>query len=281
VAGSCRSTEPPTRRVAADIQLNGLEVQVVIDGAGPPLLLLHGFTGSVRVWDDLRRELADTATVIALDLIGHGASAVPPEVERYTLEWCARDLAVLLDILHLERVDLLGYSMGGRAALQFAVRHPERVQTLVLESASAGIESDVERLRRRQSDDALAERILGIGIAAFVEEWERQPLLALAAHVPEEVRARQHALRLQHKPLGLANSLRGMGAGRQTPLWSSLGQLTLPVQLIVGATDARYGVIAERMCSALPHATLHVVADAGHTVHLDQPRQFVALIRHW
>src|SRR5438105_4663336 len=174
------------------MQLNGLDFHVEIEGAGPPLLMLHGFSGSVHAWDDLRPQLADRATLIALDLIGHGASAVPPEAERYTLDWCAQDFAALLDALHLERVDLLGYSMGGRAALHFAVRFPERVQTLILESASPGIESAAEREERRQSDDALAEHILGVGIAAFVEEWERQPLLALAAHVPEEVRARQH-----------------------------------------------------------------------------------------
>ncbi|MBV9329833.1 MAG: 2-succinyl-6-hydroxy-2,4-cyclohexadiene-1-carboxylate synthase, partial [Chloroflexi bacterium] len=89
----------------------------------------------------------------------------------------------------------------------------------------------------------------------------------------------QHALRLQNSPLGLANSLRGMGAGRQQPLWSRLASLDLPVQLIVGQNDTRYCAIAQRMQTLLPRADLSVVPDAGHTVHVDQPPAFVKAVQ--
>jgi 2-succinyl-6-hydroxy-2,4-cyclohexadiene-1-carboxylate synthase len=260
------------------IELNGLEFNVEIDGAGPPLLLLHGFTGSARAWDDLRAQLAPSRRLIALDLIGHGQSAAPPDPARYTLDWCARDLLALLDSLDLERVDVLGYSMGGRVALHFALSAPDRVKTLILESASPGIEDPVERSNRSKSDDALAQRMLDRGIAAFVDEWEQLPLLALQPHVPEDVRKRQHLLRLGNDPAGLANSLRGMGAGQQQPLWSQLGELQLPVQLIVGERDTRYVATAQRMAAMLPHAELAVVPSAGHTVHLDQPDAFVQVV---
>jgi len=174
---------------------------------------------------------------------------------------------------------VLGYSMGGRAALHFAVTAPARVNRLILESASPGIEDHSERARRRASDDALAQRILDNGIEAFVAEWENVPLLALQPHVPEAVRQRQHALRLLNNPTGLANSLRGMGAGRQEPLWTSLAQLDSPVHLIVGSSDQRYVGVAKRMAGLLPRANLTVVENAGHTVHVDQPDSFVGCVR--
>jgi 2-succinyl-6-hydroxy-2,4-cyclohexadiene-1-carboxylate synthase len=261
------------------VELNGLAFNVEIDGQGPPLLLLHGFTGSSRAWDDVRPALSGSAQVIAVDLIGHGQSASPPASSRYTLDWCARDLTQLLNELHLSQVDLLGYSMGGRVALHFAVSAPMRIRRLILESASPGIEDAAERNRRVQSDAALAERILANGIDAFVAEWEQQPLLTLQPHVPEAVRERQHALRLLNDPTGLANSLLGMGTGQQVPLWSRLGELNVPVQLIVGQADSRYVAIAERMRHGLPRAELAVLAEAGHTAHLDQPDAFLRIMQ--
>jgi 2-succinyl-6-hydroxy-2,4-cyclohexadiene-1-carboxylate synthase len=168
--------------------------------------------------------------------------------------------------------------MGGRAALHFAVTAPHRLDRLIPESASPGIDDPNERARRIAADDALAQRILDRGIAEFVEEWEQVPLLAPQPHVSDEVRRRQHSLRLANNPLGLANSLRGMGAGQQQPLWSRLGDLQLPVQLIVGERDTRYVATARRMAEMLPRAELAVVPDAGHTVHIDQPEEFVGVV---
>jgi len=260
-------------------RLNGLDFNVEIEGNGQPLLLLHGLTGSVRSWDEIQPQLTELAQVIAVDLIGHGQSASPPEVARYSLEACAADLLTLLDELDIEQADVLGYSMGGRVALHFTLQSPERVRRLVLESASPGIEDATERQRRVQSDDQLAQRILDHGIAAFVAEWEHQPLLAPAPHVPEADRARQHVLRLENDPQGLANSLRGMGAGQQTSLWTRLNELRMPVQLIVGALDARYRRMGQRMHKLLPRSKLEEVPEAGHTVHVDQPRHVARLLR--
>jgi len=260
------------------LNLNGLDFNVEIDGRGPPLLVLHGFTGSVRAWAEVRPALAAFAQAIFVDAIGHGRSATPRDAERYSLDWSTRDLTALLDALQIDTLDMLGYSMGGRAALHFAIHAPERVKTLILESASPGLEDTAERMKRVEADAALADRIEQAGIAAFVAEWARLPLLQPAPHVSAAARTEQHAQRLGNNPLGLANSLRGMGTGQQAPLWSRLPQFEQPVQLIVGELDARYRQIGARMQSLLPQADLAVVPNAGHTVHLDQPSQFVRLV---
>jgi 2-succinyl-6-hydroxy-2,4-cyclohexadiene-1-carboxylate synthase len=248
-------------------------MHVEVDGSGPPLLLLHGFTGSGRAWDHVRPALAARAQMVIVDLIGHGQSPVPDDPERYTFDWCVRDLLAVLDGLGIERADVLGYSMGGRVALHLAVHAPARVGTLFLESASPGIEDPQARAQRVHADEELAERIETLGVEAFVNEWERQPLLAVGDHVSAD---ELHAQRLKNSPRGLANSLRGMGAGRQAPLWDRLPTLQLPTRLLVGERDSRYVATAERMCTLLPRAELTICPRAGHTVHLDQPAAFVA-----
>lgn len=260
------------------MRINDLEFNVEVEGHGPPLLVLHGFTGSVAAWAEVRPKLTSFARAMFVDAIGHGGSAAPADPERYTLDWSTRDLSTLLDILGIDTADVLGYSMGGRAALHFAVHAPERVRTLILESASPGIADEVERHKRAEADNALADRIEQVGVEAFVAEWESLPLLQPAPHVTAAARWGQRDLRLHNDPVGLANSLRGMGTGQQQSLWSRLPYVTQPVQLIVGELDARYRQIGERMQPLLPRADLTVVPDAGHTVHLDQPAQFVRLV---
>jgi pimeloyl-ACP methyl ester carboxylesterase len=84
---------------------------------------------------------------------------------------------------------------------------------------------------------------------------------------------------MQNSALGLANSLRGMGAGQQRPLWASLPELDLPVSLIVGQNDSRYCAIAQRMHTLLPRGDVTVIAEAGHTAHMDQPGVFVKAVQ--
>jgi 2-succinyl-6-hydroxy-2,4-cyclohexadiene-1-carboxylate synthase len=269
--------------------LNDLEFNIDVDDAAsrpgdaardePPLVLLHGFTGSVETWAPLRAALGGARRIIALDLIGHGGSAAPTDPRRYSLDWATRDLLALLDALAAPRVDLLGYSLGGRVALCFTARYPTRVRRLILESASPGLDDETVRLSRVAQDNALADRLLRDGLPAFVDFWEQQALLRLAPHVPPETVAAQRAQRLAQTPLGLANSLRGMGGGRQAPLWAALATLDVPVTLIVGASDERYVAVGRRMAAALPHVSLNVVDAAGHTVHLDQPAIFVDRVK--
>jgi 2-succinyl-6-hydroxy-2,4-cyclohexadiene-1-carboxylate synthase len=255
-------------------KVNGITLNVEQSGSGRPLLLLHGFTGSAATWVPLIGALSPHIRAIAPDLIGHGQSDSPPDAARYSIERCVADLLALLDTLEVQRADVLGYSMGGRVALQLAAAAPERVGALVLESSSPGLAIASERQARVAADEALADMIERDGLAAFVDHWEHLPLFASQAALPEDTRARLRDQRLRNNPLGLANSLRRMGTGRQLALWDRLAGLGVPTLLIAGALDAKYCTLAGQMLALLPCARMVIVPEAGHAVHLEQPQAF-------
>ncbi len=276
---------PASRRVVVD----GLALHVELyEAAAPPapaaepplpVLLLHGFTGSTATWHQLAPQLAGAGyPVIAVDLVGHGRSEAPRALERYAMERAAGDLAALLTALGHDRAAVLGYSLGGRTALALAVRHPQRIAALVLEGATAGIADAVERAARVQADEALADRIEREGVPAFVEAWEALPLWASQGSLPAEARARLRTQRLANHATGLANSLRGMGAGAQPSLWERLGELRVPALLLAGSLDARFTTIAREMAHALPDATMVPIAGAGHAAQLERPQPFAAVV---
>lgn len=258
--------------------MNGVQLNVERSGVGPPVLCLHGFTGSLRTWDALAEALSDRFTVLTVDLLGHGRSDAPPDAQRYSAEQTAADLVALLHQLGYERASFVGYSMGGRVALQAAVAYPHAVSALVLESASPGIAADADRYERRRSDGALAEIIEREGVEAFVGLWERVPLFASQASLPPDVLDAQRRERLQQSAVGLAGSLRGLGAGTQQPLFNRLEGLAMPVLLIAGELDAKYSRLATEMARAVPSARSAIVPGAGHNVHLEKPEEFERLV---
>jgi 2-succinyl-6-hydroxy-2,4-cyclohexadiene-1-carboxylate synthase len=263
------------------VKANALAFRVVHQGCGEPLVLLHGFTGSVESWRPFFDALSRAHHVHAIDLIGHGQSAAPEDRTRYAYDRALDDLAAVLDELGIERAAWLGYSLGGRLALGVAITHPERVSALILESATAGIRDESERAKRRGSDEALASRIEENGTEAFVAEWEALPMWSSQRSLAPEVRASQHEQRLANSPIGLANSLRGMGQGAQPSLWDRLGEIRVPTLLIAGALDTKFADLAGQMHHGIPDAELELVPGAGHAVHLESPRQFAEIVREF
>lgn len=258
--------------------IDGLRYAVEETGAGEPLVLLHGFTGCAANWRPLLPRLAERHRVIAIDLPGHGNSGAPGSVARYKMPRVAADLIELLTRHDATPAHWLGYSMGGRLALYMAVRQSSVVRSLTLVSATAGLANAAKRQARRAADEALAARIERDGVASFVAEWERNPLFAGLAGLPEEARATLHEQRLSNSPLGLANSLRGMGAGAQPSLWSRLAAMTAPALLIAGQRDTKFVALNEGLAVSIPNATLRLIPDAGHVVQMEQPEAFLAVV---
>jgi len=225
-------------------------------------VLLHGFTNTGASWEPVVAALGERYRAIAPDIRGHGAAA---EATPVTLD------AVLADVADLApaRFTLAGYSMGGRIALHAALALGDRVDRLVLISASPGLADARERDARREQDERLAEEIEGLRIEEFAERWARTPVLADA---PLEVARRARADRLRNAPAGLARALRGLGTGTLPPLWDRLGELDLPVALVVGERDEKFRGIAAEMAGLLPRPRLVIAEACGHAVHLEAPR---------
>ncbi len=236
----------------------------------PTVLLLHGFTHTGSSWEPVVTALGERYRAITPDLRGHGASG---DLEPVTLEAVLDDLKALLGS---DAVTLAGYSMGGRIALQGALAWPERVERLVLIGASPGIAEPAEREERQRSDEALAAEIDRSDIEDFARRWAETPVLA---GLSAEARAAAHADRLRSRPAGLARALRGLGTGALPSLWNRLGELPMPVSLVVGERDEKFRAVAEGMARSLPAAEIVVVPGTGHAVHLEAPAQVAEVIR--
>jgi len=263
------------------VRVNGIDFHVEDLGSGTPLVLLHGFTGSIASWSPVIHELAKLRRVIAIDIIGHGASAAPEDPSHYMFEQALRELAQVTAELGVTRAAWLGYSLGGRLALGIAVDHPERVSSLILESATAGIQHEKERLQRAEADQGLARRIEDVGIETFVQEWERLPIWESQHTLPAEVLQFQREIRIRNRAVGLAHSLRGMGQGAQPSYWDHLDEIGVPVLLMAGALDRKFVGIAGQMGVRIAEAELSVIPDAGHAVHLERPREFLEDVREF
>src|SRR5579883_1216776 len=174
------------------VQVNDIRLNIEERGRqqDPPLVLLHGFTGSAAGWGKhLDRLAAAGLRVLAFDLHGHGPSDAPNNSERYNMEHCQQDILAALKKLDVGRGEaaLLGYSMGGRIALYTAFSGFFRA--LILESASPGLADPTEREQRRLNDEALAELIENEGIETFIDFWEKLPLFASQRNLPAEARS--------------------------------------------------------------------------------------------
>lgn len=248
--------------------------------AAPAVVFLHGITGHARTWDDEARALADRFRVIALDQRGHGDSDPAPDGD-YSDGALLGDLEAFADALGLGRPSLVALSLGGRVAINYAGRHPERVARLVVvdigpEIAPAG-----------------RARVGGL-MAGAPEHFET--IDDVVAHIRANNPRYREAM-LRHRAEHAVRPLPGGGftwkydralrdairQGRlRTPadLWPQWRAIACPVLLVRGAeSDILTDEVAKRMVEVQPQARLAVVADAGHTVPGDQPAVFQSLVR--
>lgn len=206
-------------------------------------------------------------SIYGIDLPGHGMSSSvetgPWETARLLGEAFGRGIYV-------------GYSMGARICLHLALSYPELVETLVLISASAGIDNDNARQARKSSDDEMAKTLdeERPDFATFLERWTEQPLFST---LPDEAKMTEQ--RMTNTPSGLASSLRLCGAGACDPLWNRLGTLKMPVHCVAGTLDNRYTYYALRIARLIgTNATVSLIQSAGHACYMERPKLVSSII---
>ncbi len=239
-----------------------------------PLLFLHGFLGCSADWAEVARTLGNDYRCIAVDLPGHGRT--PPNDA--TFPACLEGLLAALDQAGVGPCPWIGYSMGGRIALYGAARRPDRVNALILESASPGLEDKLARRERRESDEMLACTIERTSFSSFLAQWYDQPMFAPLRTKPERFDAMLERRR-KNQPAWVAEALRGLGAGVQPSLWPEWKRLDTPATLIAGALDEKFTAIAEAMAARRPGTEVIVAPECGHNVHAEAPAAYTRALR--
>ena len=234
------------------------------------LVLLHGFAGTHRGWDDVVARLdRQRYRPLTLDLRGHGSAR---DRRPISFEACVQDV---LDAAP-PRFALAGYSLGGRVALHVALAAPQRVSRLTLISTTAGIDDAAARAARRADDECLAEELLRDGIEAFAQRWSGSPLFAAD---PPSVRAAAAADIRRNDAGALAGVLRGVGTGCMAPLWARLGEIGAPTAVLAGARDAKFTALAQRLTAGVPDAQINVLEGGGHALAREMPKHVAALLQ--
>lgn len=241
--------------------------------ANPPVVALHGFTQTSRSWAHLAAHTE--RPVLAPDLPGHGDCGAerPANLVEAAALVGARVGAGGSVVSAESPAVWIGYSLGGRILLHLALAHPETVAGIILVSTTAGIDDEAERHARRVSDNALADHVERVGVEVFLDEWLAQPLFAqLTVSMAERVD------RCRNTSSGLAHSLRSCGTGTQTPLWSRLGEITVPTLVVTGTDDAKFTALGHRLAAGIPSAIHHQLSGVGHSCAAEQPARFAQLV---
>ncbi|MBT8387461.1 MAG: 2-succinyl-6-hydroxy-2,4-cyclohexadiene-1-carboxylate synthase [Ignavibacteria bacterium] len=245
-----------------------------INPAKKTLIFLHGFTGSANDWKKTAQLVDNHFNKIAVDLIGHGKSDSPTEPEKYSLSSMNSQLLDIINHFTKEKVILIGYSMGGRAALSFAVNHADKIKGMILESTSSGIEDPAERKKRIKTDEELADFIETNIMETFIDHWMNLEIFGTQKRFSNDLLQKLRMEKLQNSSLGLANSLREFGTGRMPYLGDKLSYLDFPVLLVTGELDSKFTKINKKLVEKFPSAKHQIIKNAGHNVHLEETMRF-------
>jgi 2-succinyl-6-hydroxy-2,4-cyclohexadiene-1-carboxylate synthase len=248
--------------------MDALKFQILGSKGGPALVCLHGFLGTGSDWLPFAEEilrLRPDVQILLPDLPGHGESvSIPPE----NFVEC---LVATLDSAAIPHAAFAGYSLGGRLALTAALNRPDRFPVFLGISTTAGIDDEVERARRIDSDAANALRLrLGGDFEGFLRDGWPQPVFASPARkwgdVEEFVASRR-----QRDPLRMAACLETWSSGMIPSKWSGLMDYPGRALLLSGDADGKYTSLAARMQFAFQDAERLCIAGAGHQLLMDKP----------
>ena len=254
-------------------EVNGASLYYETLGEGEPLALMHAGIADGRMWDEQFEAFAEHYRVIRYDRRGFGRSAMVDGPYSHH-----DDLGGLLDHLGIERASFVGCSMGGGAAVDFALRHPERVRALVLVgSAVSGVESD--EAPPEEWDELVAadeagdlERVSELEVRIWVDGPHRGP---------EEVDPAVRDLVREMNLIALKNEDSGLGEERppDPPAAKRLADIQAPTLLVVGDLDRpEIGARADLLERSIPHATKVIIPGTAHIPNMEKPGEFNRMV---
>ena len=244
----------------AYLDRDGVRIYYEERGAGPTVLLSHGYSASARMWQGQMDALSDRYHLIAWDMRGHDRSDSPDDPALYSHEATIADMAAVLDACGANRAVIAGLSLGGFMSLAFHLAHPARTLALMLFDTGPGYRKD----DGREGWNRLAE--------SMAVAYEKKGLAAAGAGA--EVSVARH-----RSAQGLAHAARGMLAQKDGRVIESMPAITVPTLVLVGENDKQFRPSADYMAAKIPGAEKVILARAGHAANIDQPAAFNAAVR--
>jgi len=246
------------------IEIEGYTVFTKVEGSGRPILLLHSYWGSHVLFDNLARMLSSKMMVIRIDLPGHGNSGTPPV--GYTFEKFALVLNELLVYLHIkEKISMIGHSMGGYAAMAFAVKYPEKIATLILMHSPTKA-ADIQSIRLRNREGGLLmkgkkELLLQVTIPS---NFAPENLNSLATKV--------ELLNQTSSQVTLEGALRSIQAiNHRSDSLPVLQIANYPILIIAGKYDKVYSADEQLIeANEIPNAEVMMLNHSGHLGFIEE-----------
>lgn len=260
-------TSPSTTAIAVSVPDGVLRGDQ--DGSGPAVLLLHGWTLDRRMWCPQVRALAASHRMIALDRRGFGQSTPPPDLDRET-----DDILAVLDALGIDRCALVGMSQGGRVALRFADRHPDRLSSLVLQSAPLDGFAPGPREADAIPIAAYRDLVRSGEIDAMRTAWSSHPLMDFPDHLD---RSAVDSMIEAYEGRDLTQAMPPASAAPN--LAEALHTIAVPTLVVTGEHDTPWlQLVGDALAYGLPNAERRIIPGAGHMSNLSHPDAFNAAL---
>ena len=247
------------------IRTNGIDLNYVVDGEGPWVVMSHSLACNASMWDEQVAVLKRSFRVLRFDTRGHGASDAPAGA--YTLEMLSEDLLALLDGLGITSAHYVGLSMGGMIGMTFALKHPGRFSSLVLCDTSSRVPPEAGPVWDGRIKTA-AEQGMEPLVEPTLQRWFTEPFYksskAMMARIGQMIRSTPAA-----GYIGCCHAIPRIN------LTDRLGAIKCPVQVIVGDQDVGTPVaMSQAIQNAIPGSELVVIPSASHLSNLEQPQAF-------
>ena len=247
------------------IRTNGIELNYVVDGEGPWVVMSHSLACNLTMWDEQVAALKRSFRVLRFDTRGHGDSEAPGGA--YTLDMLSDDLLGLLDALGIARTHFVGLSMGGMIGMTFALKHPERFDRLVLCDTSSRVPPEAGPLWEGRIKTATEQGMEPL-VEPTLQRWFTEPFYKSS----QAMMTRVGLMIRSTPPAGYAGCCRAIS---RHDLTHRLGAIKCPVQVIVGDQDVGTPVaVAQVIHDAIPGSELVIIPSASHLSNLEQPQAF-------
>jgi pimeloyl-ACP methyl ester carboxylesterase len=261
------------------VEATGAKLYFEESGYGYPIIFIHELASDLRGWEAQTRYFSRSHRCITYNARGYPPSEAPEDFASYGWEFAVDDIAAVMRGLKIERVHLVGLSMGGYAALQFGLRYPEKASAIVAASVGSGSHPS-ERDTWLRETSVLARKLTDRGMVGVAERMARGPA-RIQLKYKDQKSWQEFVVRLrQHSPLGMSNTMAGCQALRPSlhDLRDQLADMAVPALLAVGDEDVRCLETNLMLKSALPNAGLWMCPNTGHAINLEEPAAFNAQV---